>query len=59
MVPRIVHDTPKPVDLFLFIGGLEVDAMGRGCAEVSREAALALNIFYTDIRRVEKALDLI
>ena len=59
VVPRIAHKTYKPVDLFLFIKELVVDEMGKGCAEASREAALATNRFYTDLRGVEKALELV
>ena len=59
IVPRIAHKTYKPVDLFLFIKELVVDEMGKGCAEASQEAALATNRFYTDLRGVEKALEVV
>ena len=58
-MPRIAHRTYHPVDLYLFIQDLEVEGMGDGCAKMSREAALASNQFYTDLRGVEKAIELI
>jgi len=48
IVPRISHKTYSPVELFLFIKNLEVEGMGNGCVEASREAALASNRFYHD-----------
>ena len=33
--------------------------MAEGCVEASREAAVALNMFYIDLRAVEKALELV
>ena len=33
--------------------------MAEGCVEASREAAMALNMFYIDLRVVEKALKLV
>ena len=59
MVPRIAHKTYNPVDLFLFIKDIKVDRMAEGCVEASREAAVALNMFYIDLRAVEKALELV
>ena len=58
-MPRIAHKTYKAVDLYLFVNDLKVEGMGIGCAEASREAALASNKFYVDLRGVERALELI
>jgi hypothetical protein len=59
VVPRIAHKTYNPVDLFLFIGDFEVEGMANGCVKASKEAVLASNRFYRDIRGVDKALELI
>jgi len=59
VVPRIAHKTYSPAEVFLFVTELEVDGMGKGCAKASREAAIASNRFYVDLRGVEKALELI
>ena len=59
VVPRIAHKTYNPVDLFMFIRDLEVEGMGKGCAEASRDAAIASSRFYVDLQGVEKALELV
>ena len=59
VVPRIAQKGYKSVKVYLFVKEFEVEGMGDGCAKASREAALDSNKFYTDIRGVEKALELI
>lgn len=59
VVPRIAHISHCPVELLLFVRDLEVEGMGEGCAEASRDDALRSDRFYRHTRGVDKALQLI
>ena len=59
VVPRIAHKTFNLNHMFGFVMDLKVDNMGEGCTKLSKDAALDSGKFYTDIRGVNKALNLI
>jgi len=59
VIPRVSHESYTPVDVLLFVRGLEVEGMGEGCAEASRDDALRSDRFFSSSRGVDKALRLI
>ena len=58
IVPRIAHSSQSPAELFLFVKDLQVNGMGEGCCEESRDEALKSERFYAHHRGVDKALKL-
>ena len=59
VVPQIVHESHSTGELLLFVRGLEVEGMGKGCTEASRDDALRSDRFYGYDQGVNKALQLI
>lgn len=59
VVPKIAHNSYNPNNFFLTIRTLQVQGMGKGCVEASREAAVQSGRFFEDVKGVQKALELI
>lgn len=58
VVPRIAHSSCSPGELLLFVRDLQVDRMGKGCCEESKDEALRSDRFYAHLDGVGKALRL-
>lgn len=59
VILRIAHSSFNPSELLLFVRELQVDGMGTGCVEASRDAALRSDRFYVCRRGVDEVLRLI
>jgi len=59
VVPQIAHESHSPGKLLLFVRDMEVEGMGMGCTEASKDDALRSDRFYGYNRGVDKALQLI